>query len=144
MRLKDLDLNKYVLLNNDNNVCRIPSIYKDYIIRISKNKTYYFYCLCDKYDEIQDFFNKTKTERMSILGKIAFSQKTEEELEDFKRKISTSVKIAFSNMSEESKDRLNKIKSENHKKYWQSVNREELGRKISEGKNNMSEEDKKS
>ena len=118
MRLKDLDLNKYVLLNNDNNVCRIPSIYKDYIIRISKNKTYYFYCLCDKYDEIQDFFNKTKTERMSILGKIAFSQKTEEELEDFKRKISTSVKIAFSNMSEESKDRLNKIKSENHKKYW--------------------------
>ena len=49
----------------------------------------------------------------------------------------------FNRTEEERKAEISKLKSENHKKYWQSIDHSELGKKISEGRNNMSEEDKK-
>jgi hypothetical protein len=49
----------------------------------------------------------------------------------------------YMNMTdEERKLEISKLRSENHKKFWANIDRTELGNKISEGRNNMSEEDK--
>lgn len=49
----------------------------------------------------------------------------------------------FNRTEEERKLEISKLRSENHKKFWASIDHTELGNKISEGRNNMSDEDKK-
>lgn len=49
----------------------------------------------------------------------------------------------FNRTEEERKEELSKLKSENHKKYWANVDRKEIGKLISKGRDEMSDEDKK-
>jgi hypothetical protein len=49
----------------------------------------------------------------------------------------------FNRTEEERKEELSKLKSENHKKYWANVDHKEIGKLISKGRDEMSDEDKK-
>ena len=49
----------------------------------------------------------------------------------------------FNRSEEERKEELSKLKSENHKKYWANVDHKEVGKLISKGRDEMSDEDKK-